>query len=98
MTRGEQHEGKLRLLVVAADGAGGTSPIRQVEIPLTVPRLQALTAFGQKYLYELGLDLAPGEHVIAFALRDETEGIASYLRRAVDVEPPARAAATPPGR
>ena len=36
VTRGEQHEGKLRLLVVAADGAGGTSPIRQVEIPLTV--------------------------------------------------------------
>jgi VWFA-related protein len=107
VTHGEVHEGKLRFFVVTAEGSRAISAVRQVEIPLRVPRLEAMTAFGQSYAHELHLDLSSGEHVLAFALRDETAGIASYLRRTVSVgaepaepaAPEARvepAAATPP--
>ena len=89
ITHDDFYEGKLRVMVISGEPGGASSGVRQVEVPLRVPHLQALTAFGQKYAYEVGLELAAGEHVVAFAVRDELGGVASFLRRKVVVTPPA---------
>jgi VWFA-related protein len=96
VTRENVYEAKLRV-VAAAGGPGGESTgLRQVEVPVRVPRQEALTAFGQSYAYEVRLELAGGEHTLAFAVRDELGGTASYLRRKVDVKAPAAASAVAP--
>ncbi len=84
-------EGKLRVMVITGGPGTGTSGIRQVEVPLRVPRMQALTAFGQSYAYELGLELTSGDHDVAFAVRDELGATTSYLRRTLAVAAPAPA-------
>jgi len=91
ITHEDFYEGKLRVMVISGEPGGASSGVRQVEVPLRVPHLQALTAFGQKYAYEVGLELTAGEHVVAFAVRDELGGGASFLRRKVDVKPPVAA-------
>jgi hypothetical protein len=96
VTREDVYEAKLRV-VAAAGGTGGESTgLRQVEVPVRVPRQEALTAFGQSYAYEVRLELAGGEHTLAFAVRDELGGTASFLRRKVDVKAPVTAAAASP--
>jgi VWFA-related protein len=82
---GESFDGKLRLLVATHGAAGGGSPVRQVEIPIRIPRMQALTALGQSYLYEVKLTLQPGAQRIAVAVRDEATASTSYLARSVQV-------------
>jgi VWFA-related protein len=97
LTREDVYEAKLRV-VVAAGGSGGESTgLRQVEVPVRVPRQEALTAFGQSYAYEVRLELGGGEHTLAFAVRDELAGTASFLRRKVDIEAPVAAAIPKPG-
>ena len=76
-------QGRLRLLVVTQDGKGGTSPVRQVEVPLTISRKEVLNALGQHYLYTLTLKMAKGEQRVAVAVRDEIATTTSYLSRAV---------------
>ncbi|HSF41155.1 MAG TPA: VWA domain-containing protein [Thermoanaerobaculia bacterium] len=77
-------QGNLRLLV-ATRGPGGMSPVRQVEVPLRIPREQVLSAMGRYYLYNLSLELPSGEQQIAVAVRDETTTTTSYLSRSVNV-------------
>jgi VWFA-related protein len=96
ITHDDFYEGKLRVMVISGEPGGNSSPVRQVEVPLRVPHMQALTAFGQKYGYEVGLELTAGEHVVAFAVRDELGGSASFLRRKVDVKPPVAASTVAP--
>ena len=85
ITHDDFYEGKLRVLVATREPGQETAGMRQMEVPIRVPHLQALTAFGQNYVYEVGLELAPGEHPMAFAIRDELAGTASFLRRTVSV-------------
>ncbi|HKV07576.1 MAG TPA: VWA domain-containing protein [Thermoanaerobaculia bacterium] len=80
----ETFNGKLRLFVVTR-GPGGLSPLRQVEVPLRIPRAEVLSAMGRHYLYNLSLELPPGEQQIAVAVRDETTTTTSYLARTVSV-------------
>lgn len=74
-------EGKLRLLVATSDAAGKRSPIRQVQVPISIPRLSALTALGQYYQYEVKLTLEAGEQHVAIAVRDEATTTTSFLAR-----------------
>jgi VWFA-related protein len=78
-------EGNLRLLVATRTPEGNGSPLRQVPIPIRIPRRQVLTAMGQFYLYTLTLNLQPGQQQVAIAVRDEIAGTTSYLSRAVTV-------------
>lgn len=94
ITHDDVHEGKLRVMVIAGERGGGISEPRQVEVPVRVPHLQALTAFGQKYAYDIGLELAAGEHTLAFAVRDDLGSTTSFLHREVRVG--AQTAATRP--
>jgi len=81
----EAYEGRLRLLVATQAGGGGTSKVRQVQVPVKIPKDQALIAFGQTYVYELALNLGPGEQRVAVAVRDEGTAQTSFLARGVRV-------------
>jgi len=84
-------EGKLRLLVATQTG-GKQSPLRQVEVPVKIPRLSALTALGQYYQYEVKLTLEPGEQNVAIAVRDEASTTTSFLARTLKLGVPGDAA------
>jgi len=84
---GQPFQGKLRLLVVTQNGQGGLSPLRQVDVPLTIPRLKVLTALGQSYLYTLTLKLPAGQHRLGLAARDELGAKTSYLSLPLTVGP-----------
>ena len=77
--------GKLRVLVAVRDELGGTTPVRQVEVPLNIPRKEVLSALGQYYVYTLTLKLRPGLQHVAVAVRDEIAITTSYLSRPVTV-------------
>ncbi|MFL6258294.1 MAG: VWA domain-containing protein [Thermoanaerobaculia bacterium] len=81
----ESYQGKLRLLVATRDEKGGASAVRQVEVPLNIPRKEVLSALGQYYLYTLTLKMQPGAQHVAVAVRDELAAATSYLTRPVQV-------------
>ena len=85
LNRQDSFEGKLRLLVITGDDKGGTSPPRQVPVPIQIPRKQVLGAMGQFYLYTLTLKMPPGDQRVAVAVRDELGAATSYLSRKVDL-------------
>jgi VWFA-related protein len=77
--------GKVRLLV-ATQGAGGeTSRVRQVEIPIRIPRDKALVALGKHFEYQLTLTMTAGDRRVAVAVQDTATSQASYLARDVKV-------------
>jgi VWFA-related protein len=81
----ESFEGNLRLLVATRSSDGRSAPVRQVAVPIKIPRKQVLDALGQSYLYTLTLQLPPGTHQVAVGVRDEIAATTSYLSRAVTV-------------
>jgi len=81
----ESYGGKLRVLVAIRNEAGDMSPLRQVEVPLNIPRKEVLNAMGQYYIYTLTLKLKPGVQHVAVAVRDEIATTTSYLSRPVQV-------------
>ncbi len=85
VNRQGSYEGKLRLLVITGDDKGGTSPPRQVPVPIQIPRKQVLGALGQFYLYTLTLQMPAGAQTVAVAVRDELGAATSYLSRKVEV-------------
>ncbi len=86
LNQDETYRGKLRILVAIRDAAGGTAPVRQVEVPLNIPSKEVLSALGQYYLYTLTLKLKSGSQHVAVAVRDEVATTTSYLSRPVQVE------------
>jgi VWFA-related protein len=86
-------EGKVRLLVATNNAAGKRSPVRQVEVPISIPREKALTALGQYYQYELKLTLEPGAQHVAVAVRDEATTTTSFIARELSVGPADKPAA-----
>ena len=87
----QTYRGRLRLLVSTRDGKGGVSPIRQVEVPLEIPKEEVLYAMGKFYEYALTLNLSPGEQHVAIAVRDEATTTTSVLSRTITVKMPATA-------
>ncbi len=78
-------EGSLRVFVATRAPNGNNSPLRQVPVPIRIPRKGLLNAMGQFYLYTLTLELKPGSQQVAVAVRDEIASTTSYLSRAVTV-------------
>ncbi|HEX6903638.1 MAG TPA: VWA domain-containing protein [Thermoanaerobaculia bacterium] len=85
LNRDETYEGALKLFVVTGTPDGANSPVRQVSVPLKIPRKEVLNAMGQYYVYNLTLTMKPGEHKLALAVRDEVAATTSYLSRPVTV-------------
>jgi hypothetical protein len=59
--------------------------VRQVEVPIRIPRLKALIALGQLYVYEVKMTLPRGEQRLAVTVRDEATTTTSYLARTLHV-------------
>lgn len=95
LNRDETFQGSLRLFVATRDKDGGTSAVRQVPVPLQIPRKEVLQAMGKFYLYNLTLQLQPGEQQVAVAVRDEIAATTSYLSRGIKVSPKIASAAPP---
>jgi VWFA-related protein len=93
LNRDQTYEGALRVLVATRSSDGRSAPVRQVAVPIKIPRKQVLNALGQSYLYTLTLQLAPGQNQVALGVRDEIAATTSYLSRAVTVGVPQAAAA-----
>jgi hypothetical protein len=74
------------------DTADHISPVRQVDVPIHIPKTQALTALGQCFAYDLSLRLPAGRQRLAVAVRDEYGGTTSYLGKELQVGRPATAA------
>lgn len=85
LTREDIYEGGLKVFVVTGTPDGANSPVRQVHVPLRIPRKEVLRAMGQYYVYNLTLNMKPGEHRLAIAVRDEIAATTSYLSRALSV-------------
>ncbi|MFY9825264.1 MAG: VWA domain-containing protein [Thermoanaerobaculia bacterium] len=79
----ETFEGSLRLLVATRSEDGRSAPVRQVAVPIKIPRKEVLSALGQSYLYTLTLQLPPGTHRVALSVRDEIAATTSYLSQTV---------------
>jgi len=82
------YQGKLRVLVTTRDEEGHASAMRQVEVPLNIPRKEVLNAMGQFYVYTLTLQVKPGPQHVAVAVRDEIAATTSYLSRPLNVAAP----------
>jgi VWFA-related protein len=85
LNRDDKFQGSLRLFVVSRNQEGVNSAVRQVSVPLDIPRKQVLMAMGQFYVYTLTLQLAPGEQRVAVAVRDEIAATTSFLGRDIFV-------------
>jgi VWFA-related protein len=75
----------LRVLVATRGTDGGASAVRQIQVPIRIPRKEVLTALGQFYIYTLTIQLPPGEQRIAVGVRDDFAATTSYLSRTVTV-------------
>jgi VWFA-related protein len=90
----ESFEGSLRLLVATRGEDGRSGPVRQVAVPIKIPRKDVLSALGQFYDYTLTLQLPPGTHQVAVGVRDEIAATTSYLSQSVTVGAKAPATAS----
>jgi VWFA-related protein len=92
----ENYEANLRLLVATRSADGRMTPVRQIPLPIRIPRKEVLSALGQYYEYTLTLQLAPGEQRVAVGVRDDVAATSSYLSRAVVVSATASVAGQDP--
>ncbi len=83
--RGDGYDGKLRVFVATSTTGGGNSAVRQIEVPLRIPMQNSQATMMQSYLYEVKLQLPPGEHRVAVGIRDDVTNMASFLSKAVQV-------------
>jgi hypothetical protein len=56
-----------------------------MEVPLHIPMENSQATMMQSYLYELKLQLPPGETRVAVGVRDDVTTLASYLTQKVQV-------------
>ncbi|MEM7052833.1 MAG: VWA domain-containing protein [Acidobacteriota bacterium] len=77
--RGETHESRLRLYIAAMDDEGGTSPVQQQAIPISIPTDEIENARKQDYVYTLSLLMREGDHKVAVGIRDEVASQESFV-------------------
>lgn len=77
------HAAHLTVSVAARDGKGHISGLPRAEFPIEIPNERLLSAPGQTAGYRFTLHLAPGESVLAVALRDDLSGAQSVVRTAL---------------
>lgn len=74
------HVAHLTLAVAARDGRGKVSGVPRAEVPVEIPNGHLLAAPGESAGYRFILHLAPGESVVAVAVRDDAGGAESVAR------------------
>ncbi len=84
----ETYEARLTVFVAVQDEEGGTSEVRNVELPISIPAAQIEAARAQSYLYKLDLLMRQGAHRVAIGLRDQVGAEFSLITRSVQVGGP----------
>jgi VWFA-related protein len=84
LPRGMEHEGKLALFFLSRDRDGALSPARKTETSIRIPNADMVTAMTRAGAYQVNLQLPPGEHRLAVAVRDDLAAVESAL--SVDVK------------
>jgi VWFA-related protein len=79
--------GLLTAFLVARDGAGKTTPVRQTTVPIAVPEGDLEAALGRDFVYEVAFDLPPGRYMVGAAVRDEASGTTAYVRQDLQHHP-----------
>ncbi len=74
------HVAHLTLAIASRDGGGKVAGVPHAEIPVEIPNERLLAAPGEAAGYRFTLHLAPGESVVAVAVRDDFSGAESALR------------------
>ena len=77
------HVAHLTVAVAARDGKGRISGLPRGELPIEIPNERLLSAPGQSAGYRFILHLAPGDSLLAVALRDDVSGTESVVRLAL---------------
>jgi VWFA-related protein len=80
---GAYRQGMFRVFVVAADGRGATTAVRNSTVPVRAAKDGA--APPDDYTYQLEIKLDRGKHQVAVAVRDELTGETSYLSHAFEM-------------
>jgi VWFA-related protein len=86
------HVAHLTVAVAARDGKGRISGLPHADFPVEIPNDHLLSAPGQSAGYRFTLHLAPGDSVVAVALRDDMGGAESVVRIALTPGKPPGAA------
>lgn len=73
------YEGRVRLYVAARDDKGRTSRVRQIEIPVRVPREELREALARQAGYVVKLHLRSGKHRVAVTVLDDVGRVASTV-------------------
>lgn len=83
------HEGgqqaRARAFIAVMDSKGGTSPVSETAIPITIPDDQVAAAVQKYYSYTVSLVMRGGEQRVAVAVRDDFAANASFIQRRVAV-------------
>lgn len=77
--------GRLRLVLVALDPEGKWTPVKQQEAYFKLPEGQDPASAVR--LFEVAIELPPGENVLAVGVRDDIGGETTYLRESFEVSP-----------
>ncbi|MEM7480062.1 MAG: VWA domain-containing protein [Acidobacteriota bacterium] len=83
--REETHESRVRLYIAAMDTDGGTSPVQQQVVPISIPSDEIEQAKAQDYVYTLSLLMREGDHKVAVGVRDEVASVESFVLGSVRV-------------
>lgn len=83
----EGMEGRLRLIMTAADERNRLVPVKEKTVPLAFPERSEPAGPEALHVVEVTVEMRGGEHVVAVGARDELGGVASYLKIPVNVDP-----------
>lgn len=81
--RGDQHVGKLSVVVQAQGEAGEISDPAEGVVPIELDNENLLTSLGAMAGYRLRMRVSPGEQKIAIGVRDEIAQLDSALRMVI---------------
>lgn len=84
LPKGNQHEGRIAILLLAQGPDGRLVPGQKQEVPILIPNTQLVAAMARTGVYNLQLRMGPGEHRLAVAVHDEIGGLDSALSLRVD--------------
>ena len=77
----ETWEGRLMIYVGAMDDKGGTSPVQQMPVQVSIPKDRIDHARTQSYVYTITLLMRAGPQRVAVGVRDEIAAEESFVNR-----------------
>ncbi len=82
---GSGQSARIKIYVAVMDTKGGTTPVQEASVPITVPNDKVEAAQKQFYSYELKLLMPAGEQRLGVAVRDEVASAVSFILRSVAI-------------